>query len=83
MSCCRARALETGPTSKAIIAQARVLGPQRQAFSGIYKNLQRIFGARMRTAQIWSRRKPKVKQFDADAPVHELNRPTEELIYVT
>jgi hypothetical protein len=40
--------------------QARVLGPQRQAFSGIYKNLQRLIGARMRTAQIWSRRKPEV-----------------------
>ena len=40
--------------------QARVLGPQRQAFSGIYKNLQRLIGARMRTVQIWSRRKPKV-----------------------
>jgi hypothetical protein len=74
---------ETGPTSKAMIARRGFLVRKDRLFLGIYKNLQRLIGARMRTAQIWSRRKPKVKQFDADAPVHELNRPTEELIYVT
>jgi hypothetical protein len=60
---------ETGPTSKAMIARRGFLVRKDRLFLGIYKNLQRLIGARMRTVQIWSRRKPKVSNLTQEIRV--------------